>query len=474
MAALCVLLLALGLVAPMAADDSAAGCERATAYVASAKLARFGQTTFVTYLDVGFQVRVMALDHATGKWSGPAVVGQATDNHGGAALAITRDGVLHLAYGAHGTPMQYVHSLAPGDIGHWSKPEPIGVRTTYPSLIAAPDGTLSLAYRGHDDPQKKDWFEWLLTFHTRSPAGEWSRGTVLADLPSDTSEARANYHHRLLRDDRGRLHLAWANILVAPGKVYYLCSADGGRTWSPEPGCPTVPLPVTAAGPTPVYVSTEANLMLAMAVDAAGVPHLLYGPEYGSSGVCHAVPDGEGNWRKLEEFELPGKTVWLHQAVFDGRGRLHVTFFAEEKGNWISNTACVHEAVWEPGKPWRQRVVADFTKFRRGCYMPAIAEGGGKLECLFYSGRDLDRATDTAGVAGHVGTDVYYADLTDDWLQQIAPKIGPRQKIAAAWEPLPQKAPPAPAASPAATVSPAASPPSAGSPPLVLPAPGGG
>ena len=147
------LLLVLGMaVVPWSyAQDDAAGCERGTAYAASVKVVRFGQKTYVTYLDVQFRSRMAALDQATGNWDGPTVVGQGVDNHAGGALAMTADGTLHLVHGPHGHPMLYVHSLAPENIEHWSEPEEVGVSTTYPSLVATPEGTLHLAYRGHAD-----------------------------------------------------------------------------------------------------------------------------------------------------------------------------------------------------------------------------------------------------------------------------------------------------------------------------------
>ncbi|NPV45862.1 MAG: hypothetical protein HPY69_02795 [Armatimonadetes bacterium] len=428
------LALALLTVTPLLAFDAeAAGCERATAYVASTKLVRSRGRTYVTYLDVGFRVQVMALDHATGRWDGPVAVGQADDNHGGAALAVTPDGVLHLCFGPHGTPTRYVHSLAPGDIHRWSEPERVGVRTTYPSLVAAPDGALYLVYRGHDQPEATEWLQWQLTFHVRPPGGPWGRGVVLADMPSETDQPRANYHHRLLLDAHGRLHVAWASILVAPGRVHYLCSDNGGRTWRASPGGSPVTIPATNAAPPAVYVSREANLMVSLAVDREGVPHLLYGPEYGSGSVSHAVPRGVRGWWETDGFRLPDSTVWLHQAAFDTHGNLHVMLFSEQPGQWLGNTAILREAVWAPGGTWQLRTVADLTRYRRGCFMPALATGD-HLECLFYSGRDLDRATTEAGVTGHVATDVYYADLTDNWMQRIAPRPGPRVAISTQWQ----------------------------------------
>jgi hypothetical protein len=421
-----------------AEDAHSAGSERATAYAASSKVVRFGHQTYITYLDVDFKARVAALDHRTGKWEGPAVIGQGVDNHAGGALVVTRDGILHLVYGPHGNPMRYLHTLSPGDIHSWGEPQELGVRTTYPSLVATPEGALYLAYRGHDDPRSTDWLEWQLAFHTRTPGGAWSRGAVMADLPSTTETRRANYHHRLRRDARGRLHLAWTNILVAPGRVYYLWSGDNGKTWSDRPGGAALKLPVNNDGPAPVYTSKDANLMLTMAPDAAGLPHLLYGPEYGSSTVEHVVPGKDGQWRKLSGFHMPGKTIWLHQSNFDRQGRLHATFFAEDSGRWISNTAVAYEAVWQPGRVWVCRPIADLTRYGRGCYMPALSETNEELGCLFYSGRDLDIATDQKGLHGHVGTDVYYANLSQNWLQRIAPRPGPRRKITTEWTALPE------------------------------------
>ena len=136
---------------------------------------------------------------------------------------------------------------------------------------------------------------------------------------------------------------------------------------------------------------------------------------------------------------MPDRTVWLHQANFDRRGRLHVTFFAEARGRWLSNTAVAYQAVWEPGKPWMARPIGDLTRINRGAFMPALSETNEEMECLFYTGRDLDVATNTRGVRGHVPTAIYYANLTGNWIQRIAPRRGPRQRITTEWTALPEK-----------------------------------
>ena len=90
------------------------GCDRATGYHMSNKVIRRGDELFVTWLDSDYRSVVAAVDPDSGGVVSQAVVAQGFDNHCGAAMAMTPDGVVHVMNGSHHRGFVYRFSADPG------------------------------------------------------------------------------------------------------------------------------------------------------------------------------------------------------------------------------------------------------------------------------------------------------------------------------------------------------------------------
>jgi hypothetical protein len=124
------------------------GCDRATAYHMSNKIVRHAAGTVMTWLDSQYRCIIAIVDPATGAVSHAHPISQGHDNHCGAALAVTPDGRLHAICGSHALGgFIHRHTADPTDPAAWSLPDSVGAAATYPSLLALPNGDLTLTYR---------------------------------------------------------------------------------------------------------------------------------------------------------------------------------------------------------------------------------------------------------------------------------------------------------------------------------------
>ncbi|MFC1452161.1 BNR-4 repeat-containing protein [Verrucomicrobiota bacterium] len=232
---------------------SAAGSDRATAYVMSRKLVRQGPRLFVTWLDAPAEpkapttIMFAVCDAESGEPLGSFPIGTGIDNHCGAALAIDPEGRLHAVIGAHSGRLSHRYSDAPEDLGAWSAPEPFGPRDTYPSLVVDRDGTLHLAHReGHWRADEERWQVW---YRRKRPGRGWEapRGLVISMYPG--------YNHfmqTLNVGPAGTLHLSLQFHYTETGDqkdckgraAACLHSPDGGDSWYSE-SAPIENLPAT-------------------------------------------------------------------------------------------------------------------------------------------------------------------------------------------------------------------------------------
>jgi len=314
---------------------SAEGCGRASGYAEANKIVTWRGRTHAAWLDSppeGFRVRIRSLDRRTGRWSPVCTVGEAHDNHGGPALAVDSRGYLHVAYFPHHHPMRYRRSRRPNDASAWTPAERFGKRCTYPTLLVGPDDSLYLSCR--ESTQRR----WAVNLYVRRPSGPWRlAGAVL----QSRFPGYAHFQEALAwGPDHKTLHLS-CRIYEGPGgrhqTVGYLVSRDAGRSWRRADGR-AVAMPATsdtvdvidslgAAAPRAGGQSLRCG---AVAVDPAGVPHVLYSRADESGGdLLLARPDGQGKWRRRsigrQSASLwPG---WLLKMpgglTFDQDGRLH-------------------------------------------------------------------------------------------------------------------------------------------------------
>ena len=270
---------------------STEGSGRATAYIESPKIVTFEGKTHATWLDTpaeGFRIRIRTLDHATGDWSPAWTIGEATDNHGGPALTVDAEGYLHVIYYSHHHPFRYRRSVRPNDASEWTEYSEFGSYLTYPALVCARDGTLIMtARRSFEDKERP----WELEMWTKAPSGDWQRDrSILRSRHGVYTQFAASL---AWGPDHQTLHLG-ARIYEVPGEdpmasittVGYLASDDGGETWRLADG-------------TPVEIPATAETFDSMAVDANGVPHLVY--DVKTNETCQsywAKPSADGKWHR--------------------------------------------------------------------------------------------------------------------------------------------------------------------------------
>lgn len=306
------------------------GSGRATAYIESPKIITVAGKTHIGWLDTpsdGFRARVRTYDHATASWSPVVDLGDAASNHGGPALTIDGEGYLHVLYYSHHNPLRYRRSVRPHDSREWTEYQEVGHDLTYPALVVAADGTLIMtARRSYDDRP------WELEMWAKPPEGDWSyQRSLLRSRFMDYAQFAASL---AWSPDHQTLHLS-ARIYETPGEdamisittAGYLASDDNGETWRKAKG-EVVAVPATAETLDSFAEGrTEHGRVLnagSMAVNAAGVPHLVYGAQVGRSAHSYLVrPHEDGGWDHvlLNSFLPPAYRDWdlfMHGGVSIG------------------------------------------------------------------------------------------------------------------------------------------------------------
>lgn len=241
---------------------STEGCERATAYCMSNKIARRSDGLYVTWLDRAFRIMIARVDPVAGRADMPYALAQGYDNHCAAALVVAPDGRLHAVIGSH--CMGFIHrwSDEPADPRSWSLPIGIGMAATYPSLVCDGEGTLHLAYRYA--PQNGRWG--VQTMHCPRGGG-WSWPLLLIQAPADHYIFPSNC---LAMGADGVLHLAWNFYKTFPNElapahpmaVAHLESPTGWKTWYHTDGREVRCIPVGLEDVTPVKFKGGGDVLL--------------------------------------------------------------------------------------------------------------------------------------------------------------------------------------------------------------------
>lgn len=301
------------------------GSTRATAYAMSNKIVTRGDHTHVAWLDHVAHIRICSLDRKTSSWGPIQTVGTGVDNHSGPALAADADGFLHIVFGPHHGPFAYRSSLRPNDSSAWGEARFFSDNATYPSLVAAPDGSLFLACRVSREKQP-----WQLHFHRKAPGADWSDGKVLLDVGVNDYAWLGN---SLAIDGIGRLHLAFCiyDMHPAGGKRFgYLVSTDCGQSWSALPGGPTLPLPVTRDTTCWIEAGPDLDVRAAgMVTDPGNNPWFAVTRLERSPRTVELFTLRHGRWESIDllphlQPEFPETELVDASLAFDHRGNLHV------------------------------------------------------------------------------------------------------------------------------------------------------
>ncbi len=312
---------------------STKGSTRATAYAASNKVITIGAKTHVAWLDSVSDTMISTLDHETGQWSEPVLVGSGLDNHGGPALCADSKGYLHVAFGPHHGPLQYAVSARPNDASEWVQMPPFGDTATYPALVCGADDTLYCTYRGLKSP-------WKLVFQKLPAGGEWSAPVALVDAAVQSGYTQ--FGNPLCLAPDGTLHVAFHvyDLHPAAGKaVGHLQSTDGGDTWTLADGT-AISLPYTPQQPGWIVQGSELDMRVGgIDCDPDGRPYLTvstYKPAPATADLWRFTGDA---WQRVELSPVlrnagAGPACLMGPLCFDEQGRLHVAIEASRDGAW--------------------------------------------------------------------------------------------------------------------------------------------
>ncbi len=212
----------------------------------------------------------------------------------------SQDG-LEYATNASGDPL--VEKVGSGPI-----PYEFGV-----SIELAANGGVGISYF---DANTQD-----LRYGERNPGegGDWSIETVFADGDSGR-------YSDLAYDADSAPHISfWTFESRSSGTVSYAWR-DGSGLWRQE----TVgTLSDVASG------MTGARKITAIELDAAGVPHIMYGDR---SGIFYAVRGGDGTWSRQEALSSDGRFGQLVEFALGSDGKPHVTYFEVTKPSPLEGT----------------------------------------------------------------------------------------------------------------------------------------
>jgi hypothetical protein len=278
--------------------------------------------------------------------------GNPADAHNSISIMIDGDGVLHLAWDHHGTPLRYSRSVTSGSL-ELIDPMPMTgeheSQVTYPEFYRLPDGNLLFAYRDgasgrgnlvlkHYDTTTKKWTE----RHNNLISGEGER----------------NPYWQMTVDSTGVIHLSWVwretPDVASNHDLCYAKSPDGGRTWQKSNG-QVYELPITAATAEYAWKIPQKSELInqtSMSADARGRPYIAtYWRPDGSPAPQYMVVTHDGaKWnatqvtRRTSPFALSGggtRRIPLSRPQIitesaGGRARVTVIFRDEERGNRVS------------------------------------------------------------------------------------------------------------------------------------------
>ncbi len=233
------------------------GCDRATAYHMSNKIVRMPDGICVTWLDRDYRNLVGRINSGGGL-DFAHVLAQGTDNHCGAALAATSEGMLHMLAGSHHHGFIHRFSPTPEKADSWSPPLSIGSGATYPSLVPLADGGLALAYRASGSKWAVHFLRWS------AKESRWSHPLRLVEMPAPGYSYTTNC---LARGPGDSLHLLVEFYKTYPENraparsiaVSHYESPDGGVTWFHDDGRPFAQVPVCLEDSSPVIFRPKGN-----------------------------------------------------------------------------------------------------------------------------------------------------------------------------------------------------------------------
>lgn len=225
--------------------------------------------------------------------------GDATDAHKDISIMVDGAGYLHMAWGLHNQPLNYVTGIKPGSLT-LSAPKPMtGIdenRVSYPEFYRLPKGDLLFLYRDGASGNGN------LVLNKYSVATQkW----VNIQNKLIDGEGKRNAYWQMAIDAKGTIHLSWvwreSPDVSSNHDMCYARSKDGGLTWEKSIG-ERYDLPITAA--TAEYACTipqksELINQTSMFIDENGTPFIAtYWREEGQTiPQYHIIYKSKGMWK---------------------------------------------------------------------------------------------------------------------------------------------------------------------------------
>lgn len=282
-----------------------------------------GDDQYVAYYDENSVMTVAHRKTDSDQWTKTqldSVLGW--DSHNYVAIALDRDGNLHVSGNMHVDPMVYFKTQVPGDITTIERvpvlyDAAIEQRVTYPNFFSTPGGELVFTFR---DGSSGDGVNYYYVYDEASQT--WS--LLLDTQLFDGEGVRNAYAYGPVLGDDGYYHISWVwrdtPDAATNSRVSYMRSTDL-RTWETVSGDP-VALPVTYATGGVVVDDIPAyggllNGLHKVGFDAGGAVTITYHKydENGESQLYVARPATEG-WLSTQV------TQWEGRWDFGGGGSL--------------------------------------------------------------------------------------------------------------------------------------------------------
>jgi hypothetical protein len=246
------------------------------------RIVHVGDTSFIGYSEMvgkSWHIRIRSYDHRSHVLGPAREVASGTDDHSIMALAADSRGVLHCVTGGHGAVI-YTHTVRPADASAWTPPETISPEGTYNMMVVDRHDRLYVFYR-------REWIN--LEMRSRPAGGPWEPPVHIA---STTSNKGFYIMGIALGNEPGRQSLHVVGHFYGEPEAYgrawpkenygyrirpwYICSRDGGATWSKADGN-SLPLPFLDTAIDVLFDREEpydVPWSVDIALDAANRPHI--------------------------------------------------------------------------------------------------------------------------------------------------------------------------------------------------------
>lgn len=354
-----------------------------------------GRHQYAAFYDADRRLTVASRMLGAHKWTFAKLDEQVGwDSHNRIAIAVDRQGFVHLCANMHCDDLKYSRTSRPADINSFERIDRFGPtpekRVTYPRFMRLPQTSeLAVTFRiggsGEGDT-------YLLRYDEASRS--WSSivaGPLLQGLPRFCA-----YPLGMQADAKGRLHLSWCwretPMVETNQDVCYAVSADGGRTWQKSDGRPQ-PTPITPENAEVIDPVPQGGGLMnggRLAIDDDNRPwigYIKYGPNGGTQ-MYLATRDASGwrviqlsNWAFRWELQgggsVPSAGISIPQVSFRGGGGADVVFTHLQ---YFFGEQVIHTTVDELKrmKPGGFRCVPHITPLRRTGldYSFAVANDG--------------------------------------------------------------------------------------------------